>query len=337
MDFVDELRALQTRLRPRLEHLQTEEATKMSLIVPFIRFLGYNVFEPTEVEAEFTADIGTKKGEKVDYAIKQDGKVIILVECKQHGVNIDNPDHWNQLARYFMVSNSHFGILTEGQYYRFYADLETPGKIDEKPFLSFDILALSDGEAEELKRFTKEEFQEQSLLDAARMSKYIRGIIRTLEDQMREPDDDFVRFFISKVYPGRPTQSIRQQFKSLTRQAVGQFITTTIQDRLALISTLETPEREQGQEPIKREPRPAASVKIADAIYAVLQEAGESMHVQDITQRISTLDVRLSQETPARTVNSTLSRDPRFVRVDKGTWTLQAPQPKGVVDNEEGN
>lgn len=51
--------------------------------MPFISALGYDVFNPTEVIPEFTADVGTKKGEKVDYAIKKDDKIIILIE----GVN----------------------------------------------------------------------------------------------------------------------------------------------------------------------------------------------------------------------------------------------------------
>lgn len=72
---------------PKLkESMYTEEATKNALIMPFLAALGYNVFDPTEVLPEFTCDIGTKKGEKIDYAILSDGKPIILIECK----------HWQQ-------------------------------------------------------------------------------------------------------------------------------------------------------------------------------------------------------------------------------------------------
>ena len=52
-------------------------ATKNALVMPFIAALGYDVFDPTEVVPEFVADVGTKKGEKVDYAIKRGGDVII--------------------------------------------------------------------------------------------------------------------------------------------------------------------------------------------------------------------------------------------------------------------
>ncbi|MFQ5879035.1 MAG: restriction endonuclease, partial [Dehalococcoidia bacterium] len=101
MDFIDRVRELAARIEKRLGHIQTEEATKTSLVMPFINLaLGYNVFDPTEVIPEFTADVGTKKGEKVDYAILKDGKVIMLFECKRCGSDLDKEEA-SQLYRYF--------------------------------------------------------------------------------------------------------------------------------------------------------------------------------------------------------------------------------------------
>ncbi|MEG1294525.1 MAG: endonuclease, partial [Clostridium sp.] len=82
MDFIDELRVFSERVRQRKDQVSTEEATKMSLIVPFFQLLGYDVFNPDEFTPEYTADVGIKKGEKVDYAIMKDGDPVILVECK---------------------------------------------------------------------------------------------------------------------------------------------------------------------------------------------------------------------------------------------------------------
>ncbi len=36
------------------------------MVMPFINALGYNVFDPLEVVPEYTADVGIKRGEKVD-------------------------------------------------------------------------------------------------------------------------------------------------------------------------------------------------------------------------------------------------------------------------------
>ena len=73
MDFIDQIKT-HAKIIPTLkEKIQTEEGTKNALIMPFIQILGYNVFDPNEVNPEFIADVGTKKGEKVDYAIIKDG------------------------------------------------------------------------------------------------------------------------------------------------------------------------------------------------------------------------------------------------------------------------
>lgn len=72
MDLIDRINDLASRIPKQMEHIQTEEATKNAFVLPFISALGYDVFNPTEVIPEFTADTGTKKGEKVDYAIKKE-------------------------------------------------------------------------------------------------------------------------------------------------------------------------------------------------------------------------------------------------------------------------
>ena len=137
MDFVDEVRTRSGRFAGRVKHWEseppTEEGTKTSLILPFIQMLGYDIFDPTEVVPEFTADIGIKRGEKVDYAIMQRGKPAILIECKKYGSNLAE-DAVSQLVRYFGVTSAHFGILTDGISYRFFSDLDQPNVMDPKPF-----------------------------------------------------------------------------------------------------------------------------------------------------------------------------------------------------------
>jgi hypothetical protein len=82
MDLIDQLRALAARISATKDLIQTEEATKNAMVMPFIQILGYNVFDPTEVTPELIADVGTKKGEKVDYAVLRDGKPILLFEWR---------------------------------------------------------------------------------------------------------------------------------------------------------------------------------------------------------------------------------------------------------------
>ncbi|HII07162.1 MAG TPA: restriction endonuclease, partial [Methanotrichaceae archaeon] len=175
MDFIDKIHELAARIPNQIEHIQTEEATKNALVLPFIAALGYNVFDPTEVVPEFTADVGTKKGEKVDYAVLMDENPIILFECKWCGANLDN-EHSSQLYRYFSVTDGRFGVLTNGIIYRFYSDLEKPNKMDEKPFFELNLLDIDESLVEELKKFTKSSFDLDDILTTASELKYTKEV-----------------------------------------------------------------------------------------------------------------------------------------------------------------
>lgn len=231
MDFIDKIRELSARIPKQLDYIQTEEATKNALVMPFITALGYNVFDPTEVTPELNADIGTKKGEKVDYAILKDGKPIILFECKWHGADLDKV-HASQLYRYFSVTEARFGVLTNGIAYWFYTDLEAPNKMDSKPFFEFNMLDVRDQAVEELKKFTKSVFDVDGIVTTASELKYTREIIRIMSEQLQAPSDDFVKFFASQVYSGKLTQGVRVQFAQTIKQALKQFINDQINERL---------------------------------------------------------------------------------------------------------
>lgn len=103
MDFADKLVALAGRIEKQKSAIQTEEAAKTAFVMPFIQALGYDVFDPTEVVPEFVADVGSKKGEKIDYAIMVADKPSMLIECKGCDASL-NDSHAAQLRRYFHVT-----------------------------------------------------------------------------------------------------------------------------------------------------------------------------------------------------------------------------------------
>lgn len=113
MELSDKIGTLAKNLELQLPHIQTEEATKHTFVMPFIAALGYDVFNPIEVIPEFIADVGVKKGEKVDYAIKKDDKIVMLVECKHHTDTL-SIERTSQLYRYFAVTESRFALITNG-------------------------------------------------------------------------------------------------------------------------------------------------------------------------------------------------------------------------------
>ncbi|MCD8177888.1 MAG: type I restriction enzyme HsdR N-terminal domain-containing protein, partial [Tannerellaceae bacterium] len=149
MDFKDVIKQLAERVIKMKDSILTEEATKTAFVLPFINALGYDVFNPMEVLPEFICDIGTKKGEKIDYAIIKEDEPIILIECKHCGQDLNLHD--NQLLRYFHVSKAKFGILTNGIIYKFYTDLEKENIMDKKPFFEFNFLDIKDEHIEEIR------------------------------------------------------------------------------------------------------------------------------------------------------------------------------------------
>ena len=232
MDFIDQIRAIANRVEATRSLIQTEEATKNAFIMPFIQSLGYNVFDPLEVTPELVADVGTKKGEKVDYAILKDGKPIIIFECKKCGAEL-SLNHAAQLFRYFHVTEARFAILTNGITYQFFTDLEQPNKMDEKPFLEFNILDFKDHETEELKKFAKTSFDIETILATANELKYTRHIKNVLDDWMTNPSDDFIKLVASDLISGkRFTPAIKEQFTTITTKAFQQLISGKINERL---------------------------------------------------------------------------------------------------------
>lgn len=244
MDFKDQILQFASRVEKLCTQIQTEEATKNALIMPFIQLLGYDVFNPFEVSPEFVADLGIKKGEKVDYAIMNEGKAIMLIECKHYSQDL-NP-HNSQLFRYFHTTDAKFGLLTNGINFRFYTDLVTPNKMDEKPFFEFNITDIKDNEIAELKKFHKSYFNIENITNTASELKYLNQIKTVLGEEFANPSDEFVKHFTKKAYPGPVTQKVLEQFKIITKKACTIFISDLINERLK--SALDT--EHKNEEPL---------------------------------------------------------------------------------------
>jgi len=231
-DFNEQLGALATKVANQRAAILTEEATKNAFVMPFIStVLGYDVFNPLEVVPEFTADVGVKRGEKVDYAIMANAEVQILIECKKSTEPL-RIEHAGQLFRYFSVTNARIAILTNGQVYEFYTDLDAPNKMDSKPFLVLDLLDIDPTLLPELRKLAKDNFNLDSVLSAAGELKYIGSIKRAIAGEFRDPEDEWIRFFISRSYDGTITQRIREQFRPLVVKAMNQFLSEQVNDRL---------------------------------------------------------------------------------------------------------
>ena len=238
MDFKDEIKLLGDRVVKLKNQIATEEATKNAFIMPFLQVLGYDVFNPLEVVPEYVTDIGTKKGEKIDYAIfDESNNPIILIECKHWAQNLNLHD--GQILRYFHVSKAKFGILTNGIIYRFYSDLVEPNKMDEKPFLEFNISEIKDNQIDELKKFHKSYFDADSIVNTASELKYSNELKQLIHKEIQDPSAEFVKHFAKQVYPSVVTSKVLEQFTTLTKKSFQHYISDLITERLKTALTKE--------------------------------------------------------------------------------------------------
>ncbi len=232
MTISDRVFELAKKVRQQKAGIETEEATKNAFVMPFISLvLGYDVFNPAEVIPEFTADVGVKRGEKIDYALVHGGQVQILVEAKK----VNDPlriEHSSQLFRYFSVTNARVAVLTNGEVYEFYTDLDAPNKMDDKPFLVLDLAAVDATLLPELAKLTKESFDLDSVINAAGELKYIGQIKRALAAEFKNPSAEWIKLFTSRVYGKNVTAKVREQFESLVAKAANQFLNEQVNDRL---------------------------------------------------------------------------------------------------------
>lgn len=230
--FVNRVASLSARIKELREHITTEEATKNAFIQPFLQLLGYDPFDPRVVVPEYTADIGTKKKEKVDYVVLKDGDPIMLFECKTCGACLDSGKA-NQLHRYFSnTPTARVGVLTDGIVYEFYSDLDKPNIMDSRPFMVFDFDKVDESLIPELEKLALGKFDEDNALSAAQNLKYTRQIKRMLAEELKDPSDSFVRLFAAQIHPGQLRANVVEEFRGRVSQAAKDLINEKIDERL---------------------------------------------------------------------------------------------------------
>lgn len=250
------LKTLSDRITATLETVCTEEATKNAYVMPFIQMLGYDVFNPLEVVPEFTADVGLKQGEKVDYAIMIGGSPAILIECKdcRNDLSISNA---GQLFRYFHTTRAKFGILTNGIFYRFYTDLQEANKMDSTPFLEIDLRAPDKIKYSELEKFSKACFDAENIRRTAELLKCTSSIRQILKNEFSAPSSELVRMIFRQMDCSAQIFNDKQKEKltPLVKAAIEAIIRDEVKAQLdAALKTTAEAEAEAATEATKELP-----------------------------------------------------------------------------------
>lgn len=307
MSFLDNVRRLSDQVRKRQPHIKGEEATKNALILPFLGTLGYDIFDPTEVQPEYVADFAKRKtggpAEKVDYAIHLNGTPVMFFECK--AADVDPSQHSGQLARYFNATTSvKVAVVTNGTRYLFFTDLEEQNIMGDKPFFVFDILMFSERDAETLETFSKQFFDATAVRTRAEDIIYTGKVTAYVNELLRNPSESFTRFLLSEINitTGKLTAKRVEKFVPIVKKA----IQSTLLDMATRSIKLETeePPMALAAQPVAPAPPPPSAENAAQEAGKGIVTTQEELDAFEIVRRICD-DSTAAQRAPVQYKDAT--------------------------------
>ncbi len=179
------------------EYYQNIEATKYSFVLPFLDMLGYDLFDPNEVEPDFAAKGSSDdSGVKVDYAVRVDEKVEMLVQCSRLSEELSSRS-LQELRTCFVNSGARMGIQTNGVVYHFYSDLEQTGQMDDTPLMILDVSKIANDRMKErvmpkLEKLSRQHFDVDWIKSQSYSGKLVTKIADYLKGQLNNPDQAFI-------------------------------------------------------------------------------------------------------------------------------------------------
>ena len=238
MCFKNQVEQLADRVPQLRDQLKSEEGAKTALVLPLLQILGYDIFNPKQVMPELIADIGTKKGERVDYALMSSGQPKLIIECKKIEAKIQDSGI-SQLFRYFTSLRVKFAVLTNGIEYQFFSDIEVPNIMDSIPFFSFSLEAFTQSDLDFLYKFRKGCLvgQMKSLKSLCKKRK-LRNYVRNEIAGILQPSKTFINH-------------LKEGLLDTTLASVTKKELTTIADQLVLEECIKVVEQHRDIETLK--------------------------------------------------------------------------------------
>ena len=214
MDLKENIDILKNKFAELQNRNPSEANTQFWLINPFLKSLGYNTSDPGLVHHQFNADPNDSKTGIVDYAILRHKRPIIFIEAKKLREPLDN--YVGQIRHYFNnVWEVDFAILTNGNEYRFYTDLDRENMCDDEPFLLFELNDIDEELIQHLGKFSRQSFDSRNLRALARTLSRRRKIHSFLVEQFAYTSDSFVNFISKEVF-----STSKQEVRNQIRQAL---------------------------------------------------------------------------------------------------------------------
>lgn len=213
MSLYDDLAKIGEQVKSQLPQMKNNESATVHVsVLPFIRALGYNTQDLSEVYPEYSI----LNMDAVDYAVLRDGAPIMVVEAKKAGASLGYKE-WKQLYEYFNADKARVGILTNGKEYRFYTDMAKPNIMDDQPFLDIDLLNLDQKKVGILEGFTKARFNEAITI------RYMKLRSRVFIE-LSQPSDWLVKQLIWEIHDGPKWKTVLDEYRPLVQQAVDEYV-----------------------------------------------------------------------------------------------------------------
>ena len=112
--------------------LGSEQATREVAVNPVIDALGWDTFNPEEVDREYSV-----RGGRVDYCLRTPNRNLVLIEVKRAGTDLDD-SHEEQLLRYAFDEGVPLAALTNGLVWWLYLP-RAEGSWTQRRFFRIDL------------------------------------------------------------------------------------------------------------------------------------------------------------------------------------------------------
>jgi len=192
-----------------------ESKTRDYLIEPVFNMLGYSKME--HYSHEYSLRVSKGSVQKVDMVVSLNGKTpVMLVECKKATANLTKK-HFRQLSGYYHNhKESKIGILTNGIVYEFYAvKWNDSKKLNDKPFLVFDLRDFTRADLEDIANFHIQIFNTKDILEISEDTYFLNDFNSALTRTLHPGGDDFIKLVYQNMGGKRATEKVNKRLRKL--------------------------------------------------------------------------------------------------------------------------
>jgi len=187
-DQIDRFEQLSARYEKHGERLQDPSARRNAFVMPFITSLGYDVFDPDEVETAFNTI-----GKQADYAIKSEDRKILFITMSDNMSDEARSKTDRTLA---CLEDNEFAaaVITDGREYRVYAG-KASNQYDQPAF----IHELDSPVTQALVTLTKNGFDIDAMLEYGAIEETREAIFSAVRQELTFPSEGFVEAIIDRL------------------------------------------------------------------------------------------------------------------------------------------